>query len=1322
MWSKLRTLHKQKHDIIFLQETKLKDTDANDDLEYRWRITSNGAAYTNPAASSQSGGVAILLSAYACSILQNRHQLPINQNAHRHIIVQASLQNQQVFLHSIYAPVHRAERPLFFSELTTPTSSGSHLAAGDFNCVIDPLLDSTGNHEIATAGSIELTAWLTNLNLCDLWRIHNDDKKEFTSPNGSARIDMIFASGCFTNHTTTSHAPRTIGSDHLCPILTTSSCEIIQQKGHWQLPTWLAAAAARNIKPTLERLASATDHPDYFNNFSSALKDITGRCQATHKRILRWRNDKVDRARLRWIRAHSRAVHSPTDERLNDAEAARQCWLHELQEKGRINRARAFDKHFAEAERCSAFFLRRPKATRATIIPGIRTTEGAISTDHGEIASAHTSFWSKLYSATSNGTEQPPSSDDISTLTQTPLPSLPDNRTSLLEQPITELEIIENIGRLPNNKAAGADGLRAELLKRDPKLWARVLLPIFENLLHEKNDLPQPLRDSIIILLHKKGCPLDPQNYRPIALLSVIAKLLSGIHNCRLRQSLDTIIPAEQTGFIPKRSISENIITLQDAIYYAKRNHPTAIILSLDFQKAYDRVQWHVLKAILKKVGFGPRWLNLISVMYHQRRAKLCINGELTPSFQIQRGVLQGDPLSPALFIIQCLPLYIKLNSTQPQHAIPLPHGPPAPVATFYADDTNLIAKSPNSAVALYSVAEWFCNHSGAKLHPDKCVAIATGPAPPTLPNGIRILNPNEQTTLLGITMGMNTNRHQQTNSVITKMLQRCNGWTNIGRTIEGRVTIARSLLLSTVWYVLGALPIDNNETNRLQRVINNFIHGAQTIELNDPAVKGNLHSAWYYKPSNEGGWGLTPIRHTLRARKLSMIKRFLNEKAKHTPKPWHVFMTHMLEEHLHSWGKHWSDILWWHTDTHQPSSQLGNWNALSPWWREAWSEWLKLKCQPRPQSMSRHQLKRWPIWHNRILKTGHGINGTLHYSFTNTNTRMIMSSIRKLGFISFEDFMQPNGTIMNGDELYTTVTVHASVINDEVIVPRWACDTLSRTVASIWANATRKWLSLSHSTPPADTMWWHDASPNAPFEKLNNKLINRLIMASSPTTPQLRLIKINNTPVNMCWKKERSILLNLAPPHRDLLRRLLRNALPLGSKRIHWGDNAQTLCMLCNSNVVETAGHLFWGCQYATQTWRNIPQPWTNHRRNRITWRDTVCGNDTRLNNNNNQTIDQLWAIIRSCIIRVIWFERNRRYFYANLPTRPPLYRHKQGLDDITAHISSWRRRVSDNKKPQLDDALTILSHHHPFHNIIATTNPNHNGPADHPSPSTPT
>ena len=631
MWTKLRTLHKNKHDIILLQETKLKDADLNDHLRYRWRQISDGEAFSSPAASYQAGGVAILLSAYACSILDDRYLIPVHSDEHRQIIVGATLGNDPIYIHSIYAPVRRAERPHFFSNLTTPTLPGSHIIGGDFNCVLDTHLDTRGDRDIAAAGALELATWLTLIDAVDAWRLRHDHTREYTSPSGNSRIDMIFISGCFTNNYTADLLPRTAGSDHLAPQVTSASSSIPTGKsGHWQLPVWLCKKAAEHIKPSLERLVNATNSPNYHDTFTQTLKEITGKCKAKHKQTLRWRKNKTDRARLRWMRAHYQAIAAPTLENLADAEAARKQWISQIEHETTTKRAWAFDNQFAEAEKCTAFFLRRPSSRRATMIPGIKQPDGSVSNEPAVIHSEHKRFWTNLYSSDSSGTEPVPSDSNIENLLNIDIPRLPDEASELLEKEITEEDIERQIGRLPNNKAAGSDGIRAELLKQHPKHWAKILRPIFEHHIHQHRQLPQPFRETIITLIHKKGCTYQPKNYRPIALLNVIAKILTAIHNDRLRKVLHLVIPAEQTGFVPKRSISENIVLLQDAIYYAKRHHPSSVILSLDFEKAYDRVQWRVMKAILAKMNFGLRWTNTIFTMHKDRTAKLSINGDLS--------------------------------------------------------------------------------------------------------------------------------------------------------------------------------------------------------------------------------------------------------------------------------------------------------------------------------------------------------------------------------------------------------------------------------------------------------------------------------------------------------------------------------------------------------------------------------------------------------------------------------------------------------------------------------------------------------------------
>ena len=1294
MWTKLRQLHKAKLDIVLLQETKLMGEDLNDDLKYRWRQITNGEAYSEPAASSQAGGVAILLSAYACSILTERETVTSPTDAHRHILLKAMLLNQPVYIHSIYAPVRRNERPPFFNRLMASAHPGDHLIGGDFNCIMNAELYTSGDPTIATSGTMELTGWMASLGATDVWRQCNGERKEYTSPAGTSRIDMIFASGRLANNLTAKHNPRTIGSDHLCPQITSSSSNLPTTGGHWQLPTWLARAAATRIQPILQRLTTLTDNPEYPNLFDRALLEITGKCQATHKQILRWRKEKEERAKLRWLRAHLRATRSPTEDHIADAEAARQAWIRENANKERIARQRAFDKHFEKAERCTRFFLNRPKPCRSTTIPGVATANGTITTDQKSIQEAHVNFWRKLYSASSENTETTPTDQNIENLLSVPIPKLTPAAAASLECAITEDDIVRQINKLANNKAAGTDGLRAELFKQAPTLWARALLPIFEKFLHEGYPLPTRMRESAIVLIYKKGSATHPGNYRPIALLNVIAKILSATHNERLRKVLDKIVPQEQTGFIPGRSISENLILLQDSIHYSKRHNPSSIILSLDFEKAFDRIQWRVMMAILKHMNFGQRWRSVIAAMYNSRRASLRINGIQTNTFAIERGVLQGEPLSPALFILTCSPLYARLEQMKHLHGIPLPNNQRAPTASFYADDTNLLAKSPQSAVQLYNAAMWFCKNSGAKLHPGKCIAIPTGPAPPTLSNGIRVLAQHEHTTILGVPMGPAITRQEQTRSVISKMLDRCTSWAHVGRTIERKVTVARTIILPTIWYVMGVLPTLPSETKKIQIAINNYLHGKASNDWEAPPARGNIASEWFYKPKRNGGWGLTPIHRTMRARKLSLIRSFLNDRDRGITKPWHTFVTHMLREHMKHWSEEWRDILLWHDHQNGDEPGMGDWSAISPWWRDAWREWIRLECTPPRNSILRTDLCKWPIWNNRILATNHGIPSTLHRIFSNSTTRSYMSTIRKYGFHTFRDCMNPNGSLMSDEDFYNSVTVHASVTNDDVIVPRQACRTLMRIVRALWSNTLRQWL-LSTSTSPRQIQprWYAKHGGQSHFTKLSNKTLNQILRKTEPTRPPAKLIKLGQHPTTICWKREYSNLKMLAPSRRDLIMRLIRNALPLGAKRIHWHTQTQTKCMLCDQEETETAEHLLWACSFAKVVWDGLHTQWRTHRRTTLTWREVLLGIEVRLDAKCNKVCDQLWSIIRACTIRVIWFERNRRFFYPNLPTRSTTFRRKQAVDDIAAHIEAWHRRSNDSEKEKLVDALTYLA-----------------------------
>ena len=411
-----------------------------------------------------------------------------------------------------------------------------------------------------------------------------------------------------------------------------------------------------------------------------------------------------------------------------------------------------------------------------------------------------------------------------------------------------------------------------------------------------------------------------------------------------------------------------------------------------------------------------------------------------------------------------------------------------------------------------------------------------------------------------------------------------------------------------------------------------------------------------------------------------------------------------MLRLHTKEWCEDWDGIYYWSGTQTQGKFCIGDWKAMSPWWRDVWNEWVKLNCRPKKNSVTLHTLRRWPVWNNRILAHNHGIQSTLRSAFANSTTRAHMTTIRREGFVSFRHFMKEDGQLMSGEDLYTAVTVCTSVNGTDHVVPRSACNTLMRLITALWRNSTNKWLR-SDAQPRTNQhiTWWPNTGGESPFNSAKNKAISAMVSATEPQQPQPRMIKLRNTPLQLCWKREHAMLSQLAPSRRDLLRRLTRNALPVGAKNVHWHNGAQTLCMLCEDGKVETARNLFWECTFATEVWGELTSPWCRHHNTTITWEEVLRGYEVRLAHKHDKMIDQLWPIVQARIIRVVWFERNRRYFYPHSTRRTPPFRQNKGMEDIRKRMESWLRRCNEDEREELTNLLEFIRNNSTAFNDVA-------------------
>ena len=164
-------------------------------------------------------------------------------------------------------------------------------------------------------------------------------------------------------------------------------------------------------------------------------------------------------------------------------------------------------------------------------------------------------------------------------------------------------------------------------------------------------------RKAVITLIPKDGDLSILKSWRPIALLCCDVKLISKILAIRLQPLLFKIISPSQFC-IKERNISECTNKIRDHLFYCGSNNVTGAIVNLDWEKAFDRVNWNLLFKIMRKMGFPPFIINWIIILHTNIESVCLVNGNLSVPFNIERGVRQGCPLSMLLFVIFQEPLY----------------------------------------------------------------------------------------------------------------------------------------------------------------------------------------------------------------------------------------------------------------------------------------------------------------------------------------------------------------------------------------------------------------------------------------------------------------------------------------------------------------------------------------------------------------------------------------------------------------------------------------------------------------------------------------
>ena len=436
------------------------------------------------------------------------------------------------------------------------------------------------------------------------------------------------------------------------------------------------------------------------------------------------RRRKIQTIENRLRVCEEKITESPTQENLANLESARAEYEREFDYIVRGSIIRSRTTWFEQGERNSKYFLNLENSNKKkSCIRKLLRSNGEETTDPSTIMNEIHNFYSNLYdekSETQTDYSNCPFFENTSSF-----PKLTDSMREKCEGQLTYLECFKVLSTFENNKTPGNDRITIEFYKY---FWPEIgaLLVDSLNYAYFHGELSNSQKQAVITLIEKKDKDRRwIKNWRPISLINVDLKIGSKAIAKRLENILLHIIHYDQNAFVKGRTIFDAARTIMDVMEFTKMRGYQGIMTAIDFEKAFDSLNWKFVSRSLESFGFGTSFCAWIKTFYKNITSCVTNNGFFTPSFSLKRGVRQGDPLSPSLFIVVLELLATSIRNNDQIEGISV-GGNEIKLAMF-ADDMTSFVRDKMSCLALFETLKLFGTYSGLKINHDKTEILLLG-------------------------------------------------------------------------------------------------------------------------------------------------------------------------------------------------------------------------------------------------------------------------------------------------------------------------------------------------------------------------------------------------------------------------------------------------------------------------------------------------------------------------------------------------------------------------------------------------------------------
>ena len=437
------------------------------------------------------------------------------------------------------------------------------------------------------------------------------------------------------------------------------------------------------------------------------------------------------------------------------------------------------------------------------------------------------------------------------------------NHVDILNSRVTHEEIKNALFSIDDSKALGPYGFSSLFFKRAWNIVGNEVSDAVADFFINGCMLRE-INCTIIALVPKVPNPSSMHDYRPISCCNTIYKCISKIITARIKRCIPDIIWSAQTTFVQGHSIANNILLNQELMKnYHSNVGPPRCALKIDLKKGYDSIRWGCILDILTAMGTPTNMLRCIMACITSPKFSICVNGELTGFFASKRGLCQGDPLSPFLFLIAMeafsrslskAALHPKFDFHPKCKGINLSH-------ICFADDIFIFANGNATSVEIImdelAKFEAFSRMQVNKQKIDAFLAGVNDNVKATILNMTWFSMGSLPVKHLGVPLISTKLSHSDCIPLMDKMMARIQSWTSRSMSFASRLQLISSVLYSIQTYWCSMFIIPKFTCYKIEQMFSGFLRSGTDVK----ARRAKVGWKELCLPKEEGGIGLPRVK-----------------------------------------------------------------------------------------------------------------------------------------------------------------------------------------------------------------------------------------------------------------------------------------------------------------------------------------------------------------------------------------------------------------------------------------------------------------------------